>query len=115
MVEHRDAFERTHRLLQQAVPVWVRMDRVVTRHQAMTFRQATMRQRAYGIDLRAVVPGELLSWHQLETGGGYWWARVRMTITSRNGLLRLDLIQLVPSDALTRRSPTDQQPPAAAW
>jgi hypothetical protein len=110
------AYARTHRHLPAPVAVWVRLDRVVTRYTASDYRRTTMRQRAYGIDLGAVVPGELLSWHQVETGGGHWWGVVRMTIGSRNGRLRLDLVQLVPADALTRRSPADGGPPSiATW
>lgn len=105
------AYTRTHRFLPAPVAVWVRLDRVLVRYTARDYRRTTMRQRAYGIDLGAVVAGELLSWHQVETGGGFWWGRVRMVIGSRNGRLRLDLVQLVPADALIRRSPADERPP----
>jgi hypothetical protein len=76
-------------------------------HRPPDYRQATVRDVAYGIDLAATVPGELLGWYRLNAGGGYWWGLVRFVATSRNARLHLALTQLVPGTALQPRTVDD--------
>jgi hypothetical protein len=106
-----ELFARTHRVLDAPRPVWVRLWVVFNHHRAPNYQGSTVRQRAYGIDLAAIVAGELLGWYSLDTGGAYWWGLTRFAATSRNGRLHLDLLQLVPAAALSPRAKDEARPP----
>jgi hypothetical protein len=97
-------------VLAEPCPVWVRLSVVFDAYRPPDYRQATVRDTAFGVDLAAVAPGELLGWYRLNAGGGYWWGLVRFVAGSRNGRLRLALTQLVPATALQLRTADDPRP-----